>query len=277
MGYNAATLQQASVFSVTPDGSEGGIWESGCGLSADANGNLFCSTGNGTFDADTGGDNFGDSVLKLNTGLAVQDYFTPFDQASLSAQDNDLGSGGVLLLPDQSGAHSHLAITGSKQDKLYVVDRDDLGHFNSGSDNQIVQSFSGVGGSLFSTPVYFQGMLYCGGVDNPLKAFALTNGQLSSDSTSQSDVTFGYPGTTPSISANGTAKGIVWALQTDGFQTNGPAILHAYDANDLTHELFAATGLRQSPGPAVKFTVPTVANGHVYIGAVRRLTVYGLR
>jgi outer membrane protein assembly factor BamB len=277
MGYNATTLQQVAAFVATPDGAEGGVWETGCGLAADTNGNLFCATGNGTFDADTGGHDFGDSVLKLSApGLAVQDSFTPFNQADLAATDSDLGSGGVLLLPDQPGAHPHLAIAAGKEGKLYVLDRDNLGQFNSGTD-QVVQAMSDSTGEMFSTPAYFNGSIYCCGVNNPVKAFALTGGLLSTNPSSQSAGSIDFPGATPSISANSTTNGIVWVLQNDGYQTNGLAILHAYDANDLTHELYTAAGRRQSPGPAVKFTVPTVANGHVYVGAVRRLAVYGLR
>ena len=276
MGYDASTLQQVSVFNATPNGSQGGIWQAGCGLSADGNGNLFCGVGNGSFDASSDGSDCGESILKLSASdLSVQDYFAPFDQATLSANDLDLGSDGVLLLPDQSGARPHLAIAGGKEGKLYVLDRDNLGHFNSGGDN-VVQTLTG-GSGIFSTPAYFNGSIYFCAAGAPLQAYSLSNGQLSSTPTSQAATSFGFPGATPSISADGTSNGIVWALQTNAFHTNGLAILHAYDANDLSRELFTGADKRQAPGPAVKFTVPTVANGRVYVGAVRRLAVYGLR
>jgi PQQ-like domain len=279
LGYNATNLAQVTAFNTTPNGSDGGVWMSGCGPSADASGNMYVSTGNGTFDADTGGSDYGNSVLEFNTvgGLSVVDSFTPFDQANLSANDTDLGSGGVLVLPDQPGPITHLAITVGKAGTVYVLDRDDLGLFQSGSDSQIVQSLPGVIGSAFCTPAYFNGNIYYNGSADTLKEFALNNSLLSTNPISQSASVFQFPGTTPSVSANGTGNAIVWIIQTDAYTVrNGQAILHAYAATDLTHELYNSATSRQPPGAAVKFAVPTVANGKVYVGAVRRLAVYGL-
>lgn len=163
LGYNATNLQQTAVFNTTPDGNRGGIWMAGGGPAADDEGNIYCSTGNGTFDADTNGSDYGDSVLKLdgNNGLAVEDFFTPFDESDLEANDVDLGSGGLLLLPDQPGAHPHLAIMEGKEGTMYLLDRDDLGQFQSGSDSQIVQSLPNATGSAYFTPAYFNGFIFC--------------------------------------------------------------------------------------------------------------------
>jgi outer membrane protein assembly factor BamB len=280
LGYDATNLQQAVAFNATPDGSRGGIWMSGCGPSADAQGNVYCSTGNGTFDADMGGSDYGDSVLKLdgNNNLAVEDFFTPFNQSTLDAADSDLGSSGVLLLPDQPGAHTHLAILEGKEGRIYVLDRDDLGHFHNGNDNQIVQSLPNATGPAFFTPAYFNGFIYGQGEGDVLKCFSITNGILSTNPVSQSAIAFGFPGAPASVSANGTNNAIVWTIQTDAYQIRGgQAVLHAYDATDLTQELFNSTTRGQPPGSPVKFAVPTIANGHVYVGTVRRLVVYGVR
>jgi hypothetical protein len=279
LGHNATNLTQVAAFNTTPNGGRGGVWMSGCGPSADASGNICVSTGNGTFDVNTGGSDYGNSVLEFNAsgGLTVADYFTPFDQASLSASDTDLGSGGVLLLPDQPGPNTHLAITAGKAGTVYVLNRDNLGHFQNGSDSQIVQSLPGAIGSTFCTPAWFNGNIYYNGSDDTLKEFAVNSGLLSASPVSQTASTIGFPGTTPSVSANGTSNAIVWTLQTDAFSVrNGQAVLHAYDATDLTRELYNSTTSRQPPGAAVKFAVPTIANGKVYVGAVRRLAVYGL-
>ena len=278
LGYNATNLQQVAAFNATPDGGKGGFWMSGSGPAADGQGNIYCSTGNGTFDANSNGVDYGDSVLRLDAsnGLAVEDFFTPFNESDLEATDFDLGSGGVLLLPDQPGAHPHEAITAGKEGRLYVLDRDDLGEFQSGSDSQIVQSLTNAAGHAFYTPAYLNGFIYCQGEDNPLKCFSITNGLLSTNPVSQSTTAFAFPGAQASVSANGTNGAIVWTIQTDVYTNNGVAVLHAYDATDLTQELFNSTTRRQPPGNAVKFAMPTIANGHVYVGAVRRVTVYGL-
>lgn len=281
LGYGARTLQQVSVFNVTPNGSRGAIWQSGGGPSGDSSGNIYFLTGNGTFDADTGGTDFGDSLLKLSTGTggtALADYFTPFDQANLEATDADLGSGAPILLPDQPPPHVHLAIAAGKGGTIYLVNRDAMGHFHVGDDSQIVQSVPGALASAFDTPAYFQSAIYYLAVGDTLKAFVLEGGLLSASPISQSTMTFGYPGATPAVSANGTSEGIVWALETDAASSGGPVVLHAFFAEDVGLELYnsAQQGSRDQAGPAVKFTVPTVANGKVYIGTASELDVYGL-
>jgi hypothetical protein len=282
LGYDEATLQQVAVFNATPNGSRGGIWQSGNGSAADSSGNIFVITGNGTFDADVGGIDFGESFLKLSTnagGLTLADFFTPFDQAFLSASDLDLGSTGPLLLPDQiSTAHPHLVLGAGKDGNGYLVDRDNMGHFRSTDNNQIVQTITISTSSVFGPPAFWENNIYFLGANDVLKAFQLSSGLLSPTPTSQASTVFGFPGAAPAVSSNGSTNGIVWVLDNSAFDTRGPAVLHAYDATDTSRELYNSTqeGGRDQAGPAVKFTVPTVANGRVYIGGQNQLTVFGL-
>jgi hypothetical protein len=280
MAYNAQSLQQAAVWNSTPNGDDGGIWQSGSGPAADASGNVFLATGNGTFDLNTAGPDAGDSILKFGPpsgeNISILDYFTPFNQLILSADDIDLGSGGVILLPDQPAGspHQHLLVEASKEGSLYLVNRDSMGHYNSSGDTQIVQLISGLGG-FWATPAFWNNFLYCGGTNDALQAFTLnpTSGLLSTSPQSTSQETYSFPGSTPSISANGNTDGIVWALEEDSAST----IVHAYDATNLSNELFnTSNNAEQAPGPAVKFAVPTIANGKVYVGTQTQLAVYGL-
>lgn len=282
IAYDAQTLQQVAVWNSTPNGSDGGIWQSGSGPAVDSSGNVFLTTGNGTFDLNSGGQDTGDSVLKFGppsgASFPILDYFTPYNQLVLSDDDTDLGSGGVLLLPDQpSGSpHQHLLVQIGKQGSLYLVNRDSMGHFNSSGDSQIVQWLPGILGGLWGTPAFWNNTLYLGTANDSLLAFSFnanSNGLLSSAPVSSSPETYDYPGTTPSISANGNNNGILWALQNEA----GAAILHAYDATNLANELFnTANNPRQAPGPLIKFAAPTIANGKVYIGTQTQLAVYGL-
>jgi hypothetical protein len=282
LGYDAATLQlvNGAVYNVDPNGSDAGIWMSGAGLAADAQGNIYFSTGNGTFDVNQGGGDYGDSLVKLSTqsGLAVADYFTPSNQAYLNSNDLDLGSGGVLVLPDQPGLHPHLLVQAFKLGTVFVVDRDNMGHFNPAADN-VVEEIPGALTGEWGAPAYFNGTIYCNGVGDVLKAFHLFgSNQLSAAPVSAAASGLGYPGATPSISANGATNGIVWSLQVDAFSSGGPAVLHAYDASDVSRELYNSNqnSSRDQAGPAVEFTVPTVANGHVYVGTANSVCVYGL-
>ena len=289
MAYDSSTLRQLAIYSDTANGSQGGIWMGGDGASADAAGNIFLVTGNGTFDSGSSSPtDFGDSVLKLGLSggnLSVNDYFTPYDQATLSEGDQDLGSGGTLLLPDQTGGHPHMLFTAGKEGRIRLLDRDNLGHFsnNGVSDPQIVQEIANTLGSMFATAAYWNNNVYFWAVNDQLKAFALSNGLLSSSPTSQSAVTYGFPGATPSISSSGASNGIVWSLQTDAVGdgpnfSSGPAILRAHDASNVSIELYNSeqNSSRDLAGDAVKFTVPTVANSKVYVGTVGQLNVYGL-
>ena len=279
--YDAQTLAQVGIFNTTPNGGLGGIWQSGGGPAADANGNVFVMTGNGTFDGPppAGNNDFGDSFLKLAArALTQSDFFTPFDQATLEATDVDLGSGSPLLLPDQSVGPRHLLVSAGKGQTVYLIDRDNMGQFNTSNNNQIVQSFCCLG-SLFGTPAYFENTVYFLGAGDVLRAFSLSNGKLVTPPASHSTTAFGFPGATPVISANGASNGIVWALQTDQAGSNGPAVLHAYLAANVENELYnsaLAPSGQDNPGPAVKFTVPTVINGKVYVGTKTQLSVFGL-
>jgi len=283
--YDARTLNPVGAFNATPDGTLGGIWHSGGGPAADASGNVYVITGNGTFDADTGGRNYGDSFLKLAGGsLAVSDYFTPYNQADLEAADLDLGSGPPLLLPDQSVGPTHLLVSAGKDGTIYLLNRDNMGQFlpaSAGQDPQIVQRVpSALGGGLFGAPAYYAGKVYIAPAGDTLKAFDLSDGLLLPAPSAQSPTTFDFPGATSTISANGsnTSTAIVWALQTDQYGTNGPAVLHAYSALNVATELYNSSDnlTRDNPGPAVKFTVPTVANGKAYVGTQTQLSVFGL-
>lgn len=289
MGYNAQTLQQKGVLNVNPDDIDsvnhtcrGGIWQSGAGPAADASGNIFLITGNGSFNANQGGRDFGDSMLRLSasgSSLSVSDYFTPYDQGNLNAIDYDLGSGGPMLLPDQSGSFPRLLVGAGKTGTIYVVNRDNMGKFNSGG-NAIVQTLTGALTSLgeFGAPAYFNGTVYFGAQNDSVKAFRVQNGILNATPSSKSATVFGKRGCTPGISANGTSNGILWAFQADGYDSGGPAVLHAYDASNLAIELYHSgqAGSRDLPGPTVKFGVPTIANGKVYVGTQNNLTIYGL-
>jgi hypothetical protein len=256
---------------------------------ADSSGGLYLSTGNGTFDSVN--NNFGDTVLKLDTsaGLAVNDWFTPFNQSNLEIQDIDLGSSGIVLLPDQSSGPAHLMVTGGKEGKLYLLNRDSMGHFCSSctattGDTNTVQSFD-ASIAIFGIPAFWHNGLYFAGVADKLSLFPFNpaTGQFDTTPASQSSLTYGFPGATPSISSQASSNGIVWAIDSSQFgipkNVGGPAVLHAYDATNLGIELWnssQAADNRDQASQAVKFTVPTVVNGRVYIGTQTTVEVYGL-
>jgi hypothetical protein len=281
-GNDAATLQQVSVFNTTPNGSEGGIWMAGAGPAADAAGNIYFTTGNGTFNTNYSAatnDALSGSFVKLATtnGLALADFFRPHNQASLDSVGEYLGSGGMALLADSSGstAHPHLMVASGKSGNLYLVDRDNLGQFNAAGDGQVAQELTGVLSPCYSSPAIFNNRLYYQGIHSELLMYIVTNGAASQ--ASYSPTTFNYPGATPVISANGTNNAVAWVLQTDQYASGGPAILHAYNAYNLSQELYDSSwmALRDTPAPAVKFSVPTVANGKVYVGGQYALSVFG--
>ena len=270
--YDAHTLNQTGIFNANPNGSEGGFWQAGCGPAADPAGNFYLETGNGNWDATN--NNFGDSVLKFSTsnGLALADWFTPYNQLYLNLQDIDLGSAGQVVLPDSAGsaAHPHLLLAGSKAGTMYLLDRDNLGHFNASGDTQIVQSVSGAVNGMWCTPAWYNGMFYYIASGDKLKAFTLSNAVINATPVGVSTNAIGS--STPSISANGTGNAIVWAMQA-----SSPAVLHAYNATNVAQELYNSSqnSSRDNPGAPVKFTVPTVANGKVYVGTAGGLSIYG--
>ncbi|MGB9337091.1 MAG: chitobiase/beta-hexosaminidase C-terminal domain-containing protein, partial [Candidatus Acidiferrales bacterium] len=288
LAYNATTLQQTGAFCSTSNGTGSGVWMSGAGLAADVTdptnhpyGRMFIATGNGTFDASTPYTNsmdYGDDVINLdltNGALTVKDSFTPFTQATLDETDGDLASGGVLLLTDQTTGPKRLLIIVGKAGTIYLVNRDSMGGFNSSTDN-IVQEVVGQIGGIFSTPTYFNGSVYFWGVNDDMKAFSFTNGVLSSSHTSSSNEAANFPGPTTVVSANGTSNGIVWAIQADS--SSSPEILRAYDATNVNNLLYSSdqNSTRDTPGSRIKFAVPTVANGKVYVPAQLQVSVYGL-
>ncbi len=283
MAFSADTLAQTSVLNLVPNGSEGGIWMAGTAPAADAAGNMFFIMGNGDFDTTLNASGFpangncGNCFVKLSTssGLKLADYFTPHNTVAESNADQDFGSGGGILLldvTDSGGNTRHLSLGAGKDALIYVVDRDSMGKFNASTD-QIYQEISGqLGGGVYSMPAFFNNTVYYGAVGDALKAFPVTTAKLASTPSSQSTHHFGYPGTTPSISANGTTSGIVWAIENSG------AILFAYDATDLTKELYdsnqAANNRDHFSGN--KFITPVVVNGKVYVGTQTSVGVFGL-
>jgi hypothetical protein len=278
VGHKANDLSSTMKFCASPDDNWVSFWQTGGGLSSDGSGYIYAETANGTFDVDTGGRDFGDSALKLDPTGTVVDYFTPYNQAALSSADVDFGSANPIVLPDQSGAVPHELLATGKPGVLYLINRDNMGHFHSGSDSQIVQSVSAfpnsaVIGGIFSSPAYWNGHVYVTGIGGSVQDFTLSAGKLSTSPASQTSAHFSFPGATVSVSSNGSTAGIVWAL--DG----AAGVLYAFDARDLATELYdttQASGSRDTPGPPVKFAVPTVVNGHVYVGTRTELDVYGL-
>ena len=292
IGFSAADLTQPPVlFNTTPDGARGGIWMTGTGPAADAAGNIYVISGNGTFDTTAPRTNYGDSFIKLSTatGLSVADFFTPANQSDLNANDFDVGSGGPIVLPDSAGSslHPHLLVGGDKQGVLYVIDRDNMTGFNAGGD-QILQTVPITAGpaciicGIFSTPAFWEGKLYVAAIGDVLKQYTVANGVLSSLPALQASEMLGYPGASPAVSSNAAANGIVWVLDTTnngtatGSGSSGPAILIAYDATSLNKLFSSPTSGTGAAGNAVKFTVPTVANGKVYVGTQNELSVFGL-
>ncbi len=289
LGYDETSLAQVVVYNTTPDGSDGGIWEAGCGPGVDTNGDLITITGNGTFDTGAGPVDYGDSFLRLTPGagtMSVSSSFTPLNELLLDDDDLDMGSGGNLLLPDQPGPNTHLMVGAGKLGSIYLVNRDSMGGFNPSTDQMVQELISEVGG-MFSTPAYWQGaipsvglqnMIYTVGVgDNP-KMFTIANGLIQTPPASVAqNYNFAYPGASPVISANGTTGGILWLIDSAAYGSSGPAILYAFDATNLNNELYDSDQFSSdNPGPAIKFTVPTVANGSVYVGTKTQLAVFGL-
>ncbi len=280
MSYNATTLQQVFALCLTPNNEGAGIWQSGGGLAADAAGNVYFITSDGTLTANVGGSSYGDSFVKINPAGTVLDYFSPSDQGSLDSGNIDLGAGGPMLLPDQPGPNVHLMLNAGKNGDIYLVNRDNMGHFNAGS-NQVVQSLQNIfpfgtpEPGNYSAPVYFNGYVYFSPVADNIQAFQLTNGLLSTSPTSRSSVIFAYPGGTVSISANGSTNGILWALRKNG---SSPGTLHAYNAMNLGIELYNSdqAGSRDTSDNVAKYSAPLVANGKVFVASTSKLTVYGL-
>lgn len=277
IGYDASGLHQAAVFNESPNAYQGSFWMGGAAPAGDAEGNIYLISGNGPFDGDSNGTDYGDSFIKLSYhgGLALKDYFTPYNQMSLNYQDVDLGSSGPLLLPDDAGStsHPHLMAGAGKEGRIYLLDRDQMGRYNVIDDSQIVQSLAGAIGPLYGGAAYFNKTLFFAGSNDSLKAFAISDGRLALSPSSKSSATFGELGATPTVSANGSTNGIVWVIESGSGGT-----LRAYDANNLAIELYNSqmNPGRDALGSFVRFSLPTVANGKVYVGTGKSLDVFGL-
>jgi hypothetical protein len=295
--YSASggTLHRTGVLSTAPSiNGRAAIWNSGGGPAADTKGNIFVVTGNGDFNLNAGGASAGNSFLKLtlsNGSFRILDFYTPGNFAALNADDLDLGSGGPMIAPTQSGATvPSLILCGGKDGILYVVNRSNMGHYSATTDHAVQKLTIGqpepINGNFF-TPANWNGYVYFGAMNESVMAFKFANGLLPSSPSSQTMKVFGYPGASATVSANGTSNVIVWVLDNSKFvggdlgghvNTSGPAVLHAYRADDLSVELYNSSqaGTRDTAATAVKFTIPTLANGHVYVGGAKQLTVYGV-
>ena len=285
IAFDEQTLAQVSVLNITPNGNEGAIWMSGGALAADSSNNVYFLAGNGTFDTTltTNGfpnrGDFGNGFIKLSTTnhtLSVADYFATYQTPSQNSQDEDLGSGGALVLPDlldAQGATRRLAVGAGKDANLYLVDRSNLGKFNPANDNAIYQKLSGaLSGGVFSSPAYFNGTLYYGPVGNPILAFPFQNAKLLA-AASHTVQSFEYPGATPSLSANGTSNAIMWAVENAA-----SAVLRAYSATNLANELYDSNqaGNRDHFGGGNKFITPMIASARLYAGTPNGVGVFGL-
>jgi len=283
MAYSADTLKQTGVINMVPNGSEGGIWMAGAAPAADASGNIYFIIGNGDFGTSLDSKGFpsnkncGNCFAKISSTmpLGLLDYFTPLNTVSESDADTDFGSGGPLLLPDlvdSNGQTRHLAVGAGKDKNIYVVDRDNMGKFNSSKDNIYQQINGALSGGVWSKPSYFNGVVYYGAVGDSIKAFPISGGKLATSASSQSSHTFGYPGATPAISANGSNNGIVWVVEN-----GGTGVLHAYDATNLANELYNSTQSTNGKFSGNKFITPMIVNGRVYVGTQSSVVAFGLK
>ena len=289
ISYNASNLQQEAIFNTSPNGGLSGIWMSGGGLAGDASFNTYFASGNGSWD---GTANFGDSIVKLGEpaggAFPLADWFTPFNQNNLSGGDTDVGSGALVLLPDLPNGKQYLTQMG-KEGKMYLVDRNNMGHFCStctSVDTNIVQEVPGATNGVWGSPAYWNGWVYWdgasdGGSCDNLRAFSFNannSGLLSTSSTSKSQQCFSFAAPTPSVSSNGNINGIVWGLDDSAFGSGCCQVLYALDATNLANLLYTsnqAPGQRDVPGGAVKFATPTIANGRVYVGSQFKVSAFG--
>jgi IPT/TIG domain len=284
MAYNAATLTQQWVWHSTDPTSgnnEGAIWGSGNGPAADANGNIYVETANGVFD---GANNFSDSTVKLSPTGTILDYFTPFDQDVMQQNDIDLGSSGPMILPDVVGSstHPHLMIATGKVGVVYLLDQTNLGKYNTAANQDLGEvnvgfNTTNLEGGFYGQPAYWNGNIYTVIVGDSLRQYPISNGAISTVSSSNSSNTFTFRGATPAVSASGTTNGIVWVADVTSYQSGGAVILDAYDASHVSSLLYKSPSSGSgAAAPATKFTVPTVANGKVYVGGQFAFTVFGL-
>lgn len=280
MAYDSHSLKQLAAFDATPDASDGGFWAGDTGPAADSEGNVYAATGNGRFDAARGGRNYGDTILKMRLNgdvLQVRDYFTPYNQAELDTNDLDLGSGGPVLFPGPSRTHSHLMAIAGKGATLYALDRDKMGGFHAGNDSQAVWSIP-LAGSVLGAPAYWNGHLFVAAGGDALKEFLVTGAGLRL--VAQSEEKFDDRAGIPTVSSNGPRNGVLWLLTSKHWNEpdKRPAVLYAYDASNVGRELYNSeqNSSRDRAGIALRFNMPMIANGRVYIGVKGEVDVYGL-
>jgi hypothetical protein len=279
LGYNSGTLARVAVLNTTRNGDDGGVWQSGAAFSADVSGHIYLQSGNGTFDLNSGGLDCGDSFLKLDArSLTVADYFTPYNQSDLDAKDLDLGSGAGLILPRQSGKFPDEIISAGKQGIIYVVNRSNMGKFDP-KKNHVIETVRGSLNGYWSSAAYWSNTVYYSGRDDFLSQYTLSQGLLSKGPAFQSPTVLSA-GSSPSVSANGSVQGIVWAIERSRRVKGNfpPAVLHAYDATKVSQELYNSSqaGTRDVLGSGITFSVPTIMNGKVYVGTGGELDVLGL-
>jgi hypothetical protein len=286
IGYNKNTLAQTSVLNLTPNGNEGSIWQAGGGLVSDG-ASIYFLDANGVFDSTLNAQGFpsqgdyGNAFVRLSTTnhqLAVADYFEMDNGVSESDSDTDLGSGGAMLLPvqtDSGGTQRHLAIGAGKDSNIYIVDTTNMGKFNANNDSAIYQQINGaLPGGVWAVPAFLGEHVYFGPEGGQMLSFQFRNALLGTTPTSKTATSFTYPGTSPSVSANGGTNGIVWAIE----HVN-PSVLHAYTATNLATELYntnQASGSRDQFGQAAHFGTPTIVNGKVYVGTTNSVAAFGL-
>ncbi len=293
--YNATTLAQSAALCLSPNDYGAGVWASGAGMPIDEDapgGRMFVVTGNGhsTNPPYNGSTEFGESIINFslaNGGLTPTDAFTAFNFQFLNTYDLDLGSGGVVMIPDQQGAYPHILVQEGKEGRIVVLNRDNLGGYapaTGTSNTNALQDIESVSMGLWSTPAYWNGNVYIwgsgdtGSAGDVPKLFKLNSGVMNTTPSSQSTIVSLHPGASFSVSSNGTANGIAWAIRSDQFNTNGPAVLYAWPATDLTTPLYESdtNATRDAAGPANRFSIPMVTNGKVYVPANGQVDVYGL-
>jgi hypothetical protein len=282
IGFNASTLAVSSVLNVTPDVEYGGIWMGGGAPAADADNNLYLITGNGNFDVTSGGSDYGDSFVQLSGNLTVSSFFAPSDQATDNADDHDFGAGGAaVVLTPASGSLKHLVVGGGKDGTLYLLNGDNMGGLGDSNARQ----YFNIGNGSFATGAFWNNYFYIAPVNSPLLSYSFNSSTnlFNISAVLQSSTSYGFPGSSPSVSSTGSTNGIVWTVDSSNYCTPyspgcGPAVLHAYDATTLSSDLWNSSMVQaDAAGNAVKFTVPTVANGKVYVGTRGNNTggVYG--
>lgn len=309
MAYDANTLQQKAVFNSAPQnqpndpvngpadhGGGASYWGGGAAPSVDDKGNIYIVSADGSFNLDQGGKNTGDSVLKLQlngNAFNIVDWFSPSNQACLDKADLEIGSGGVALLPTDVGGGKELAAVINKEGRLYLLDRDTMGHFNPAGDTQIPQMlivgnktcFDGMGGGfaegpdwqrLYGNASYWNGNIYLATANGTLRQYSFQGAVLGSAPFAQSSTVFGTRGANTVVSANGTTNAVVWAYEKSG--AGGPGILHAYDATSVTREIWNSNmNAGDGMGTGIGFAAPVIANGRVIATFDKTAVVYGLR